>query len=170
MKTDCTLDRLDLRILTELQKCGRITNVELANAVGLSASPCLTRVKRLEKAGFIAGYGALVRVEKLGDFQVVFTKITLADHRRDDFVRFVEAIRGVDEIMECHHATGGYDYLLKFVTRNVIHYQSVMEGLLERDIGIEKYFSYVIINSPIARPPYSLETLFGAGEGCSKRI
>jgi DNA-binding Lrp family transcriptional regulator len=163
MKTDRTLDRLDLRILTELQKRGRISNVELADAVGLSASPCLTRVKRLEKAGFIAGYGALIRIEKLGDFQAVFTKITLADHRREDFVRFIEAIRGVDEIMECHHATGGYDYLLKFVTRNVIHYQSVMEGLLERDIGIEKYFSYVIINSPIVKTHYRLETLFAAG-------
>lgn len=163
MKTDCTLDRLDLRILTELQKRGRITNVELADAVGLSASPCLTRVKRLEKAGFITGYGALLRIEKLGDFQIVFTKITLADHRREDFVRFVDAVRGVDEIMECHHATGGYDYLLKFVTRNLSHYQSVMEGLLERDIGIETYSSYVIIKSPIARTHYPLETLFAAG-------
>ena len=162
MKTDCTLDRLDLRILTELQKRGRITNVELADAVGLSASPCLTRVKRLEKAGFITGYGALLRIEKLGDFQIVFTKITLADHRREDFVRFVDAVRGVDEIMECHHATGGYDYLLKFVTRNLSHYQSVMEGLLGRDIGIETYFSYVIIKSPIARTHYPLETLFAA--------
>ncbi|MGT2477663.1 Lrp/AsnC family transcriptional regulator [Paraburkholderia terrae] len=163
MKTDCTLDRLDLRILTELQKRGRITNVELADAVGLSASPCLTRVKRLEKAGFIAGYGAMIRIEKLGDVQIVFTKITLADHRREDFVRFIDAIRGVDEIMECHHATGGYDYLLKFVTRDVSHYQSVIEGLLERDIGIEKYFSYVIIKSPIIKTRYCLETLFTAG-------
>jgi Transcriptional regulators len=152
-----------LRILTELQKRGRITNVELAEAVGLSASPCLTRVRRLEKAGFITGYGALVAIEKLGDFQVVLTKITLADHRREGFVRFIEAIRGVDEIMECHHATGGYDYLLKFVTRNVSHYQSVMEGLLERNIGIEKYFSYVIINSPIAKTDYPLEILLAAG-------
>ena len=66
MKADSTLDRLDLRILGELQKRGRITNVELSDAVGLSASPCLTRVKRLEKAGFIAGYGALLGIEKLG--------------------------------------------------------------------------------------------------------
>lgn len=160
MKTDCKLDRLDLRILTELQKRGRITNVELADAVGLSASPCLTRVKRLEKAGFIAGYGAQVQIEKLGDIQVVFTEVTLADHRREDFVRFVEAIRGVDEIMECHHATGGYDYLLKFVTRSVSHYQSVIESLLDRDIGIEKYFSYMILKSPILKTHYQLEAMF----------
>jgi DNA-binding Lrp family transcriptional regulator len=162
VKTDCTLDRLDLRILGELQKRGRITNVELSDAVGLSASPCLTRVKRLEKAGFIAGYGALLGIEKLGDFQIVFTKVTLADHRCEDFVRFIDAIRDVDEIMECHHATGGYGYLLKFVTRDVSHYQSVIEGLLERDIGIEKYFSYVIIRSPIVKAHYPLEPLFTA--------
>jgi DNA-binding Lrp family transcriptional regulator len=163
MKTDCKLDRLDLRILIELQRRGRMTNVELADAVGLSASPCLTRVKRLEEAGFIAGYGALIRIEKLGDFQVVFTRITLANHRREDFVRFIEAVRDVDEIMECHHATGGYDFLLKFVTRNVSHYQSVMEVLLERNIGIEQYFSYVVIHSSVMRHPNLLETLVAAG-------
>lgn len=165
MKTDCTLDRLDLRILIELQTRGRITNVELADAVGLSASPCLARVKRLEKAGFIAGYGALLRIGKLGDFQIVFAKVTLAGHRRELFARFVDAIRGVDEVMECHQATGDYDYLLKLVTRDIRHYQSVMEDLLERDIGIEKYFSYVVIKSPIAKTHCHLGTLFAAGGG-----
>jgi len=162
MKTDCTLDRLDLRILSELQRDGRMTNVELADAIGLSASPCLTRVKRLEKAGFIAGYGAMIKVEKLGDFLIVFAKITLADHRREDFGRFIDAIRGIDEIMECHHATGGYDYLLKVVTRDVGHYHTVMEALLKRDIGIETYFSYMIIESPIVKRRYPLDALFAA--------
>ena len=62
--------------------------------------------------------------------------------------------------MECHLASGGYDYLLKFVTRSVSHYQSIIEGLLERNIGIEKYFSYVIIKSPFVKTHYPLETLF----------
>lgn len=162
MKTDCTLDRLDLRILSELQMHGRMTNVELSDAVGLSPSPCLTRVKRLETAGFIAGYGATLKIEKLGDVQIIFVKITLADHRREDFVRFIDAIRDIDEIMECHHATGGYDYLLKFVTRDVAHYHSVIEGLVERDIGIQTYFSYVVVESPVVKKRYRLETLFAA--------
>jgi len=157
--TNCSLDRLDVKILSALQKRGRISNVDLADAVGLSPSPCLTGVKRLERAGFIVGYGAQIQIKKLGDFQIVFTKVTLADHRRGDFVRFIDAIQNVDEIMECHHATGGYDYLLKFVTRNVSHYQGVMEALLERDIGIEKYFSYVIIESPVVKQYYRLETI-----------
>jgi len=162
MKTDCTLDRLDLRILAELQMRGRMTNVGLSDAVGLSPSPCLTRVKRLETAGFIAGYGALVKIEKLGDVQIVFAKITLADHRREDFVRFIDAIRDIDEIMECHHATGGYDYLLKFVTRDIAHYHGLIEGLLERGIGIQTHFSYVIVESPIVRKRCRLEALFAA--------
>ena len=94
--TDSKLDRIDLRILSQLQKRGRMTNVELADAVGLSPSPCLIRVKRLEKAGYIGGYGAHIQLEKLGDVQVAFTEVTLADHRREDFDRFVAAIRNVD--------------------------------------------------------------------------
>ncbi|MFK4441785.1 DNA-binding Lrp family transcriptional regulator [Caballeronia udeis] len=154
------LDRIDLRILSRLQTQGRISNVELADAVGLSPSPCLIRVKRLEKAGYIAGYAAQILLEKMGDVQSVFTQVTLADHRQEDSARFVAAIREVDEIVECHLASGGYDYLLKFVTRSVGHYQSLIEDLLARNIGIEKYSSYVMIKSPIMRNAYPLETLF----------
>ena len=154
------LDRIDLRILAHLQKNGRITNVELADAVGLSPSPCLIRVKRLEKAGFIAGYGAHIQFEKLGDTQIVFTEVTLSDHRREDFVRFEASIRGIDEIVECHLVSGGYDYLLKFITRGVNHYQSIIEGLLERNIGIEKYFSYIVIKSPFIKNHFPVERLF----------
>lgn len=159
MTDNLKLDRLDLRILCQLQKNGRITNVDLADAVGLSPSPCLIRVKRLEKAGYIAGYGAQLRLDKLADMLTVFTEVTLADHRREDFVRFELAIREIDEILECHLVSGGYDYLLKFITRGVNHYQSIVEGLLERNIGIEKYFSYIVIKSPFLKPYYPIERL-----------
>jgi len=89
----------------------------------------------------------------------VFTEVTLADHRREDFVRFELAIREIDEILECHLVSGGYDYLLKFITRGVNHYQSIVEGLLERNIGIEKYFSYIVIKSPFLKPYYPIERL-----------
>ena len=153
------VDRLDLRILTQLQKNGRMTNVDVADAVGLSPSPCLIRVKRLEQAGYIAGYGAHLRLEKLGDTLTVFTEVTLNDHHREDFVRFEAAIRDVDEIMECHLVSGGYDYLLRFLTRGVNHYQQVIEGLLERNIGIEKYFSYIVIKTPFVKNFYPIERL-----------
>jgi DNA-binding Lrp family transcriptional regulator len=153
------LDRIDIRILGYLQRNGRTTNVDLADAIGLSPSPCLIRVKRLEKAGFITGYGAHVQLEKLGNVQMVFTQVTLSDHRREDFAKFEASIRSVDEIIECHLVSGGFDYLLKFVTRSVLHYQSIVEELLERRIGIEKYFSYIVIKSPFVKHHYPIEKL-----------
>lgn len=155
------LDRIDLKILAKLQEAGRITNVELSDAVGLSPSPCLTRVKRLEKAGFITGYGAHVNLNKLGEFLTVFTEVTLAEHRRGDFSRFEARIAKLDEIIECHLVSGGYDYLLKFVARGVAHYQSIIEGMLESDYGIEKYFSYVVIKSPFIKHHFPIQNLFG---------
>ena len=153
------IDRLDLRILAQLQKNGRMTNVDLADAVGLSPSPCLIRVKRLEQAGYIAGYGAQIRLEKLGDTLLVFTEVTLQDHKRDDFVKFETSIRPIGEIVECHLVSGGYDYLLKFITRGVNHYQEIIEGLLEANIGIEKYFSYIVIKTLFVKNFYPIEQL-----------
>lgn len=155
------LDRIDLKILTQLQQAGRVTNVELADAVGLSPSPCLTRVKRLEKAGYITGYGAHINLNKLGEFLTVFTEVTLAEHRAGDFSRFESRIRNVDEIVECHLVSGGYDYLLKFVARGVGHYQQIIEDMLASDFGIEKYFSYVVIKSPFIKHHYPIQNLFG---------
>jgi len=160
MTASSKLDRIDLKILAELQKNGRITNVELADAVGLSPSPCLTRVKRLETSGYIIGYGAQIQLRKLGDVLFVFTEVTLSDHRYDDFARFEAAIRNIPEIIECHLVSGGYDYLLKFVTKGVNNYQDIMENLLERGIGIEKYFSYIVIKSPFVKSHYPIDRLF----------
>ena len=122
-----------------------MTNANLADAVGLSASPCLQRVKRLESAGCIKGYGAQVNLAKLTESITVFTEITLVDDRREDFVRFEANLRNVEELIECHLVSGGYDYLLRFVSRSINHYQEQMENLLERNIGIEKYFSYIVL-------------------------
>ncbi|KQM20444.1 AsnC family transcriptional regulator [Sphingomonas sp. Leaf24] len=154
------LDRLDFRILAQLQRNGRITNVDLADAVGLSPSPCLSRVKRLEKAGYITGYGAHVALAKLGETLTVFTEITLKDHRTGDFSRFEQRARNVPEIVECHLVSGGYDYLVKFITRNVSQYQELIESILESDFGIEKYFSYIVLKSPIVKRYDPIEALF----------
>ena len=153
------LDRIDLNILVQLQKDGRMTNANLADAVGLSASPCLQRVKRLESAGYITGYGAQINLAKLTESIMVFTEITLVDHRKEDFVRFEANLRNVEELMECHLVSGGYDYLLRFVSRSINHYQDRMENLLERNIGIEEYFSYIVLKSPIVKNALPLKTL-----------
>ena len=145
------LDRIDIAILAELQKNGRITNSELAHRVGLSPSPCLARVKRLEEAGYITGYSATIDLAKLGDVQTVFTSVTLSDHRQSDFLKFERAIREYEELIECHLVSGGFDYLLKFVVRGISHYQELMEQLLQKNIGISKYFSYIVIKSPVVK-------------------
>lgn len=153
------LDRIDINILSRLQANGRMSNVDLADAVGLSPSPCLQRVRRLEKAGYIEGYGARIALAKLADYVTVFTEITLQDHRREDFVKFEAEIRMNDAVQECHLVSGGYDYLVKFVARGVAHYQEIIESVLDRNIGVEKYFSYIVIKSVIARDSVALNAI-----------
>ncbi|WP_136440451.1 Lrp/AsnC family transcriptional regulator [Pacificoceanicola onchidii] len=145
------LDRIDINILSTLQQQGNITNVNLAQAVGLSPSPCLQRVKRLEKAGYIQNYRAVINVGKLAEHVTVFTEVTLADHRRKDFIKFETEIRKHDNVVECHLLSGGYDYLLKFVARGVLQYQEIMEGLLDANLGIDKYFSYIVIKPVVEK-------------------
>ena len=153
------LDRIDINILANLQKNSRLTNVELAGAVGLSPSPCLSRVKRLEKSGYIAGSNARLDLSKLVDHITVFTEITLNDHRREDFIIFEAAIRRYETLQECHLVSGGFDYMLKFVARSVAHYQHIMESILDRNIGVDKYFSYIVIKSVFDREYVSIKAL-----------
>ncbi|MFO1105976.1 MAG: Lrp/AsnC family transcriptional regulator [Amaricoccus sp.] len=154
------LDRIDIRILHELQKNGRITNVELAELVHLSPSPCLMRVKKLQKAGYITGYSAQVDVAKLGPTLTVFTEVTLKNHRQIDFARFQEAAEKIDEIIECHLISGGYDYLLKFVTGGISEYQELMERMTDMELGIDKYFSFVVMKSPVVKTHLPLKKIF----------
>lgn len=156
------LDRIDIKILSELQKNGRVTNVELAELVNLSPSPCLMRVKKLQEEGFILGYSALINVAKLGQTLTVFTEITLKNHRQSDFGRFLTAIEKIPSVVECHLVSGGYDYLVKFVTSGIEDYQETMERLVDLDIGIDKYFSFVVLKTPIAKAQLPLTKLFPA--------
>ena len=154
------LDRIDVKILSELQSNGRITNVELAELVNLSPSPCLMRVKKLQKAGYITGYSAQIDVAKLGETLTVFTEFTLKNHRQIDFARFEEALKKIDSCVECHLISGGYDYLVKFVTSGITDYQNIMENLNHKEVGIDKYFSFVVIKSPFAKSRIPLTRLF----------
>lgn len=153
------LDRIDLNILVQLQLDGAQTNIKLAEKVGLSPSPCLQRVKRLESAGYIAGYGARINLSKLIESVTVFTEVTLLDHRLSDFSKFETNIRNVNELIECHLISGGYDYLLRFLAPSIAHYQERMESLLSSNIGIKTYFSYVVLKSPIVKRELPLNAL-----------
>ena len=154
------LDKIDIKILSELQKNGRISNVELADVVHLSASPCLMRVKKLQAEGFIVGYSAKIDVAKLGQTLTVFTEITLKNHRQIDFSRFLTTVEKIDSVIECHLVSGGYDYLVKFITAGISEYQTIMERLVELDIGIDRYFSFVVLKSPIVKAHLPLDAIF----------
>ncbi|RWN03613.1 MAG: Lrp/AsnC family transcriptional regulator [Mesorhizobium sp.] len=154
------LDKIDIKILSQLQKNGRVTNVELADLVSLSPSPCLMRVKKLQAEGFITGYSAQIDVSKLGQTLTIFTEVTLKHHQQNDFARFLTAIQKVDSVIECHLVSGGYDYLVKFVTAGISEYQTIMERMIELDIGIDKYFSFVVLKSPIVKSHLPLDAIF----------
>jgi DNA-binding Lrp family transcriptional regulator len=151
-----SIDRFDLKILTHLQRDGRCSNVELADAVGLSQSPCLARTKRLQQLGVIRGYGADVALETLGESVVVFSEVTISSHRRHDFRKFEEAAARHPEIVECFNVSGGYDYLLKVVSPSVARFQELMECLLNEDIGIGKFKSRIVLRQPFGKRPEPL--------------
>ncbi|SDF50038.1 transcriptional regulator, AsnC family [Limimonas halophila] len=156
--TQPRLDALDLRILTVLQREGRITKLRLADAVGLSPSPCHERVKRLERAGYVRGYHADIDLDRLVSAATIFVEVTLAKHAAHDFERFEATIMEIPEIVACHAIGGGMDYLLQVVARDMGHYQQLIEDLLARDIGIERYFTYVVTKAiKQTQPP--LDTL-----------
>ena len=140
-----SLDRFDLKILAHLEREGRCSNVELADAVGLSQSPCLVRTKRLQELGVIRGYGADIALEKLGNHVTVFSEVTISSHRPFDFRKFEEAVDQHPEIVEWFNVSGGYDYLLKIVAPNVAYFQQLMERLLQDDVGIEKFTSRIVL-------------------------
>lgn len=153
------LDRIDINILAQIQQNARLSNKDLADAVGLSASPCLARLRRLEDAGYVTTYNARLSLSKLVEHITVFTEVTLNDHRREDFIKFEAEIRRYDALQECHLVSGGYDYLLKFVIKSVAKYQELMETILDRNIGVEKYFSYIVIKTVFDRGVVPLKSL-----------
>jgi Lrp/AsnC family leucine-responsive transcriptional regulator len=126
-----TLDRIDLNILDTLQKEGRIANVDLAKKVNLSASPCIDRVKRLEKDGYIEGYGARLNAGKLGFGTTVFIEITLDNTTSAVFDRFKDEVLKVPHVVECHMVAGGFDYLLKLRLPNMDAYRIILEQIVD---------------------------------------
>jgi Lrp/AsnC family transcriptional regulator of ectoine degradation len=156
------LDAVDLKILATLQAEGRITKAALAEAVNLSPTPCWERLKRLEKSGLIRGYHAEIDLEKLGAAATILVEVVLKQHRYDDFQRFETAIRGVDEIVECYATGGGIDYLLKVVAPDIDAYQRLIDRLLLAEIGIDRYFTYIVTRAVKAsfQPPVTLLARF----------
>ncbi|NRA84892.1 MAG: winged helix-turn-helix transcriptional regulator [Gammaproteobacteria bacterium] len=138
------LDRIDLSILSTLQTNGRISNVNLAQEVGLSASPCLDRVKRLEKDGYIERYGAKLNASKLKFGMSAFIQITLERTTSELFTSFQAAIKNIDQVSECHMVAGGFDYLVKIRIADMQAYRQVL-GMIVDIPGVAKNHTYVVI-------------------------
>ena len=112
------LDRTDIKILRELQHDGSITNVDLAKKAGISAPPCLRRVRALEEAGFIRGYHADIAADKLGFGITVFTQVSLNSHTEADIAHFAKLVENWPQVRESYLMTGESDYLLKIVAED----------------------------------------------------
>lgn len=138
------LDAIDLRILDAIQRNGRITKLALAETIGLSPTPCWLRLRKLEKAGIISGYHAHLSLRRLAPVASVMVELALGNHRQSDFERFERAIATIPEIVACWSVGGGVDYILKIMTPNIDAYQRLVDGLLDRDLGIERYFTYIV--------------------------
>jgi DNA-binding Lrp family transcriptional regulator len=117
------LDKIDRRILKALQEDGRLQNIELAKLVGLSASPCLRRVKLLESEGFIERYVALLNPSKVGASFTVFARIWLTGQDEDTVNAFIDRIKDLQQITECHLMAGDCDFLLRVVTADLDAYR-----------------------------------------------
>lgn len=140
------LDRIDRNILNELQKDGRISNVELSKRVGLSPTPCLERVRRLERQGFITGYTALLNPQYLDASLLVFVEITLNRGAPDVFEQFNAAVQKLDDdIQECHLVSGDFDYLLKTRVSDMGAYRRLLGDTLLRLPGVNDTRTYVVM-------------------------
>ena len=158
------LDKFDVKILEALQEDGRLPTARLAEQVGLTSSPTWERVRKLEEAGILRGYHADVAIEKLTQLVHVLVPVTLENHRAPDFKRFEQAILALPEVVEGWAVGGEVDYVLRFVMNDLDAYQAAIERALRSELGIARYWTYVV-TKPIK--PYSgvsLATLLPPGD------
>ncbi len=140
------IDRIDKNILVELQKEGRLSNVELSKRVGLSPTPCLERVKRLEKEQYITGYQANLNAAKLNLALLVFVEITLTKTSPDVFDDFAAAVHELEVIQECHLVSGDFDFLLKTRVKDMLAYRQLLGDTLLRLPAVSESRTYVVMD------------------------
>ena len=120
------VDRTDKKILEILQKNAKITNARLSKEIGLSPAPTLERVKKLEARGIISGYHAKLNISKIGLGVSTFVMVSLKGHNKKNLESFLDKIKDVENIVECHHITGSGDFILRIVAENIESYQELM--------------------------------------------
>jgi DNA-binding Lrp family transcriptional regulator len=141
------LDRYDKLILEQLQRDGRISNVQLANAVSLSESACLRRVRSLEESGMIDRYAALINQQKAGLPGNVFVHIGLQREEESELAAFEAAVKNIPEVMECYLMTGEFDYLLRVVVSDMADFERLHRDALTRLPGVARVNSSVTIRT-----------------------
>lgn len=142
------MDRFDERILQELQLDGRISNVELAERIGLSPSATLRRVQELEKQGIIKGYRVMLDNSRLGVGFIAYVSIGLASHRKQAQQEFEEHVRFVDEVVECHNITGANEYMLRVETKDLPSYKKFHADVLGECAQVQSITTMVVMDSP----------------------
>jgi Lrp/AsnC family leucine-responsive transcriptional regulator len=141
------LDRFDLAILRALQVEGRLTAVELARRIGLSKSPVQARIKRLEEAGVIAGYRAILDPVRLGQAHVAFVEVRLSDTREAALTAFNRAVLAVPEVEQCHMMASSFDYLLKVRTADIQAYRRVLGEVISALPHVASTSTYVAMEA-----------------------
>jgi Lrp/AsnC family leucine-responsive transcriptional regulator len=139
------LDQVDRKIMATLQANGRMSNVDLSEKVGLSPTPCLERVRRLEAAGYITGYSARLNADKLGFNILAFIEVSLIKTNPDAFDDFRRAVATIDEIQECHMVAGGFDYLLKVRVSNMTAYRHFLGEKISSLPGVDRTHTYMVM-------------------------
>ncbi len=139
------LDRLDRKILSLLQKDGRMSMKDLADAVGLTITPCIERVKRMERDGVITGYYARLNPAMLGASLLVFVEISLGSKAGNMFEQFRREVLRIPEVLECHLVSGDFDYLLKARIREISEYRRLLGDILLQLPGAVQSKSYVVM-------------------------
>ncbi|VXC80055.1 Transcriptional regulatory protein DoeX [Burkholderia sp. 8Y] len=138
------LDRYDLAILRSLARDGRMTKSRLAEEVNLSVSPTWERVKKLEESGLVKGYRAEIDWTAAFKGSRIVVEVSLSRHTAQDMRRFEERVNAAPEIVQCYATGGGVDYVLHVVSRDIDHYQRFIDSLLVEELGIERYFTYIV--------------------------
>ncbi|MFI5015300.1 MAG: Lrp/AsnC family transcriptional regulator [Hyphomicrobiales bacterium] len=153
------LDAIDCRIVAELQADGRLSNVELADKVGLSPSPCLRRVKRLEREGYIEGYRAALRRDRVGLGFSVFVGVKIDGHANERALAFEKAVVEMPEVVACHLVSGDVDYFLEVVVPDLGDYQRFLVGKLLKLPIVREVRSNIAIQTLKTGAPLPLEHL-----------
>jgi len=151
------LDSIDLRILSELQNNGRITNVELSRRAKITAPPCLRRMRALEKAGYIRGYHADLDPKHLGYEVSAFVYVGLASQAEADLRRFEEQVRNWPEVRECFMLSGEVDFLLKCVAKDLSSFQSFITNTLTAAKNVASVKSSLVIHATKREPGVPVE-------------